>query len=117
MVIVDSIRNSICDVFDVVNGGSLRFHTTGHVAVATCPLAATAFGAPSSGTITAGTITSDTNTVAGTIDHAHLFTSGGTEQCTFTVSTTGAEINLSGLVFSNGDTLAVSSLTITMPAS
>ena len=116
MLIIDTIRNAMLEAFDVVNSGSLRFHTSGHVAVATCPLSATAFGTPSAGTITANAITNDSSTVAGTITHAHLYTSGGTEQCTFSVSTSGAEINLSSLTFANGDTLSVSALTITMPA-
>ena len=117
MQIIDTVRNSIVDVFDGVNGGTLRFHTSAHAQVASLALSATAFGAPSAGTITAAAITSDTSTVAGTVAHAHLYTSGGVEQCTFTVGTSGAEIILSSLTFANGDTLSVSSLTITMPAS
>jgi len=117
MEIITTIRNSIVDVFDVVDGGSLRFLTAADAIIATCALSATAFGAPSAGVITAAAITSDTSTAAGTIAKAKLYTSGGTEQATFTVGTSGAEIILSSLTFAAGDTLSVSSLTITMPAS
>jgi hypothetical protein len=117
MELPDATRNAILEVFDAVNGGTLRFHTAAHGQIASLALAATAFGAPSSGTITAATITSDTNTSAGTIDHADLYTSGGTLYATLSVGTSGTEIILSGLTFSSGDTLSMSSLTITMPAS
>ena len=117
MEIVTTIRNSIVDVFDSCNGGSLKFLTSADAVIATCTLSATAFGAPSAGVITAAAIASDTSTAAGTVAKAKLYTSGGTEQASLTVGTSGTEIILSSLVFASGDTLSVSSLTITMPAS
>lgn len=117
MNIPDATRNDILEVFDALNGGTLRFHTAAHAQIASLALSATAFGAPSSGTITANAISDDTNTSAGTIDHADLYTSGGTIYATMTVGTSGTEIILSSLSFASGDTLSMSSLTITMPAS
>jgi hypothetical protein len=116
MQIIDAIRNSIVDVFDSLNGGTLVFHTSAHAVVASCALSATAFGAPSAGVITANAISDGTVSTGGTVAHAHLVTSGSTEQCTLTCGTSGAEIILSGLTFSSGDKITVSSLTITMPA-
>jgi len=98
------------------NADAVQFHTTAHAVVANCSLGSPAFGSPSSGVLTAEPITSDTNTAAGTVAHAHLY-EGATELCTFIVGVSATEIVLSSLVFAAGDTLSMSSLTITMPAS
>ena len=95
----------------------MEFQTSGDLEVATLPFSATAFGAASSGTATAATITSDTNATGGTIAKAVAKDGDDTTIITFTVSTSGADINLSSLSITGGDTVAVSSLTVTVPAS
>ncbi len=111
-------RNQLCDsLVDSLDGGDIRFNTAGAAEVATCTFGTPAFGAASSGVATANAIGADTNTTAGTIASALIRTSGGTTVLTCTVSTTSGDFVLSSLTLGNGETLSVTSLTITMPAS
>lgn len=113
-----SARNAACDaVVDLLDGGTLEFQTSGDVEVATLTFGTPAFGAASNGVATANAITSDTNATGGTIAKAVLKTSGAVDVVTVTVGTSGADINLSSLTIGAGDTVSVSSLTHTQPAS
>jgi len=113
MQITTAIGNAMLDALDAADGGTLQFHDAAHGVIASLDLSDPAFGAPVNGVVTAEPIT-DAVTSAGTIAHAHLY-DGTTELCTFTVGLTGAEINLSSLVYNSGDGLSVNSLTITIP--
>ena len=122
MVLTTAARNAMCDAFvDLIDAGSsagtLQFQTSADAEVATLTFSDPAFGNASSGTATASAITSDTNATGGTIAKARLFDSNSTEVVELTVGTSGAEINLSALAVTAGDTVAVSLLTFTMPAS
>lgn len=115
-------RNAACDaVVDLLDAGTppgnLVFRTSGDVEVATLPFSTTAFGAASTGVATAAAITSDTNATGGTTTKATLENAAGTAVITATVSTSGADINLSSTTIGAADTVSVSSLTVTMPAS
>lgn len=111
-------RNAACDgLVDILNSGTIVFETSGNAEVATVTLGSPAFGDAAAGVATANAITDDTNTNAGTVDHAHLKNSGGTVVADLTVSTSGADVNLTSLTFAAGETLSVTSATITMPAS
>lgn len=96
--------------------GVLEIGTTGMGTVlATIPLASTA-GTVASGVLTFSTPVSDTNADAtGTAAEARIRTSsGGTDVITgLTVGTSGANINLSSLSITAGDTVTISSATIT----
>ena len=115
-----AVRNGLADyVVDQLNGGNLLFMTTGEGAeVATLPLAATAFGAASSGTATAGTITSDSSATGGTIATYKMETSGNTRIVGGSVTETGGggDIEMSSLVIGAGDTVSVSSYTYSASA-
>lgn len=110
-------RNAGLDAITALaNGGTLKFHTSAHGVVCSLPLSATAFAAASGGSAAANSITTATCS-AGTVDHAHLCKSDGTEIMQLTVGTSGAEINLSQLTYSAGDQIGMSSLSLSLPAS
>lgn len=113
-------RNAAVDaVAGLLDSGNIRFETSANNEVATCNFGATAFGSASSGTATANSIADDTNATGGTIDHAKLRTSGAAEVMTVTCTATGGggDIELTSLVIGAGDTVSVTSLTLTQPAS
>jgi len=115
-------RNAACDaVVDLIDAGAgagtLVFETSGDVEVATLTFSDPAFGDAANGVATASAITSDTNATGGTVAQASAYDSNATKVMEFTVSTSGADINLSSLAVGAGDTVACSSLTVTMPAS
>lgn len=110
--------NAIVDLIDAGAGaGTLVFQTSGDVEVATLTFSDPAFGNAASGTATAGAIAPDTSATGGTVAQASAFDSDATKVIEFTVSTSGADINLSSLTIGAGDTVSMSSLTVTMPAS
>lgn len=109
---VVAARNGLADyIVDQLNSGNLVIMTSGDVEVATLPLAATAFGAASSGTATAGTITDDTSATGGTAALFKMETSGAAEVFRGTVATSGADLNLTSLAIGAGDTVSVTSFT------
>lgn len=111
-------RNQLCDsLVDSLDGGNVFFQTGASAEVAECVFGTPAFGAASSGVATANSITPDTNTNAGTIASALIRTSADATVLTCTVSTTSGDFVLSSLTLGAGETLSISSLTITMPAS
>lgn len=114
----DAACNAIVDLIDAGSGaGTLQFETSGDVEVATLTFSATSFGAASAGVATANAITSDTNAAGGTIAKASAYDSNSNKVVELTVGTSGADINVSSLTIGAGDTVSVSSLTITVPAS
>jgi len=114
----DAACNAIVDLIDSGGAGTLVFETSADAAVATINLNATAFGASSTGTATlAGVPLSDTNANAGTVAQASFYNGSAAKVMECTVSTSGADINLSSLSVGAGDTVTVSSLTVTVPAS
>lgn len=113
-------RNAAVDaVAALCNSGDIRFETSANNEVATCTFGATAFGAASSGTATANSIADDASATGGTIDHAKLRKSDASEVMTVTCTATGGggDIELTSLVIGAGDTVSVTSLTLTQPAS
>lgn len=110
--------NAIVDLIDAgADAGTLVFQTSGDAEVATLTFSDPAFGSAASGVATAGAITSDTSATGGTVAQASAFDSNAAKVIEFTVSTSGADINLSSLTIGAGDTVSMSSLTVTMPAS
>jgi len=113
-------RNAAVDgVVDLLDSGDIRFETSGDNEVATCDFGATAFGAAASGTATANAISDDSSATGGTIEHASLRQSDTTKvmECTCTATGGGGDIELTSLVIGAGDTVSVTSLTVTQPAS
>jgi hypothetical protein len=105
------IATYVTNLLNANGVGKLVFLTSGGATVATLNLAATAFGLPASGTCTAGTISDDTNAVGGTMTNAALRDGAGTAIILCSVGTSGADINMSGVVVGAGDTVRVTSLT------
>ena len=111
--------NGVVDLVDVSGPGKLIFATSGDVTVAALTFSATAFsagGSQTAGVATAAAITSDTNAAGGTVAKGRLQDGAAATAIAVTVSTSGADINLSSLTIGAGDTVACSSLTVTMPA-
>lgn len=76
---------------------------------------ASGFGSVSSGVLTAGAVTSATAAATGTVGHFRVATSGGTVIMQGTVATSGADLNITNTSINSGDTVSVSSWTITAP--
>jgi len=86
--------------------------------LATLTMSDPAFGAAASGTATAAAITSDTNIDAtGTAAHFRLKNSDAVTIIQGTVGTSGSDINFDSVSFIAGGTAAITSLTLTQPAS
>ena len=107
-------RNILADAIDtaVAASGNLVIMTSGDAEVATIALAATAFGAASSGDITlAGVPLSDTNATGGTAALFKFETSGTTEifRGTVTATSGGGDIELSSVTIAATDTVTITS--------
>lgn len=106
-------------VVDQLNGGSISWRASnGTTVIATTALDATdAFGPASAGvaTMTGAPRTSAGAVAAGTVAMALFMTSGGAEVFRATVGTTGAEINLSSVVYALNETITLNSFTYTHP--
>src|SRR5262245_25584390 len=80
-----------------------------------------AFGAASSGVATANAITSDTNADAsGTAGYFRIYTGAGGDTAALSqgnTSTSGADLNFDNNVIVAGGTIAISSMTVTVPIS
>ena len=113
----DVLANSVVDNLD---SGKLLFMTTAEGAeVATIDLAATAFGASSSGTATMlGTPLSDSSATGGTIATYKMEKSDTTRIVGGSVTATGGggDITLSSLVITATDTVTLSSFTYSASA-
>lgn len=118
MTLTTEARNAACNgVVDLLNSGTIVFHTSGESEVATCTFGATAFGDAAVGVATANAIADDTTATGGTIAHAHLRKSDTTELAQCTTAVGSGDFNMTSLVIGAGDTVSVTSLTVTQPAS
>jgi hypothetical protein len=113
----NSAANAIAALMDEGAGaGKLVFRTAGDVEVATLTFTDPAFGAAATGVVTASPITEDASATGGTTTKATLEDSDSEVMITATVGTSGADINLSSVAIGAGDTVSMTSLTMTMPA-
>lgn len=120
IVLEVAAQNAACNaIVDLLDGGTVEFQTAGSVEVATLGLGTPAFGAATAGAATANAITSDTNATGGTITKAVFKTSGAAALYTVSVSATGGggDIQLSSVAIGAGDTVSMSSYSLTMPVS
>ena len=122
MILETAARNAAADaIVDLLDAGAaagyVQFETSADVEVATLPLSDPAFGAAANGVATAASIASDTNATGGTVAQASWYDSNNVKRWENTVATSGAEINLSSVAIGAGDTVSLSSFTLTMPAS
>ncbi len=111
-------RNAACDAIAALhNSGTLEFQTSADAEVATVTFGSTAFGAASSGTATANSITPDSSATGGTTTKFVTKTSGAAQILSGTVGTSAADIIIDNTVVGAGVTVALTSFTITVPAS
>lgn len=123
MILETNARNALADAFDaLVNTGAgtaeLRLQTSGDVEVATFALPNPAFGAASGGVITGqGTPIQDTSATGGTVAQGSIFNRNGDKVSESAAGTSGTEIIMSSLVVGVGETVTLTALTVTQPAS
>lgn len=127
ITLTTAARNAACDaIVDLIDAGtgagtielkSAASTVAGTSEVATLTFSDPAFGAASSGVATASAITDDTNATGGTAGFFTMFDSDANAVLQGTVATSGADLNMSSVSIGAGDTVSISSLTITMPAS
>jgi len=117
-------RNAACNsVVDLLDLGSTNanarmvFRTVADAEVATLNMSNPAFGNAANGACTAGAISDDTNATGGVTTKATLEDRDSTEALELSVATSGADVNVSSTTIAAGDTVSVSSLTVTVPAS
>ena len=132
-VISASARNAACDaIVDLIDIGTgisyLKIYSgtkpaNPGTAVSTQVLLASlafpnpAFGTSANGFPAAGTITNETNTVDGVATWFRLCDRNGTGIGDGTIGTSGADLNFpSGVTFTAGGTVSISSLTISVPS-
>lgn len=127
VTLTTAARNAACDaIVDLLDGGAgdatgdIAFSTSAPAILATCNLDDPAFGAASNGVATAGTIAQ--GTVSGssnpsTVALALFRNKANTEIFRCAVGTSGSDINLSSVSVNDDDTIDVTSLTFTVPAS
>ena len=110
--------NAIVDLVDAGAGaGTLVFYAADTTTeVATLTFSDPAFGNAATGVATASAITSDTSATGGTTTVAKFLDSDATEVLRCTVGTSGADINLSNNVVAASETVAITALTVTVPA-
>lgn len=119
----DAAANAIVDLVDAGAGaGTIEIKSAastvaGTNEVATLTFSDPAFGNSSTGTASASAITSDTNATGGTAAAYTVFDSNSAAVWQGSVSTTGADLNLSSTTIGAGDTVSISSFTLTVPAS
>lgn len=123
MILETATRNALADAFDAfVNTGagtaSLRLETSGDAEVATFNLQNPAFGNAASGVITAqGTPIEDTSATGGTVAQGSIYNRNGDKVSESPAGTSGQEITMSSLAVGAGETVTLTSLTVTQPAS
>ena len=133
MKISDSARNAAVNaVAGLLDGGSSNaniYVRTGAAPtnttdadsgtlLATLPMSDPAFGSATGGTAAANAITSDTNIAAtGTVGHFRAKDSNGVTVLQGSCGTSGADINFDSVSFIACGTCAITSLTLTQPAS
>lgn len=125
MIVANALRQALADYVDTeVNTGAgtanIKFETSADAALATCNLSNPAFGAATAaGTISLDTTPAveDTSASAGTVAQASLYDRDGTKLLEMTVGTTGTEIDISSTTIGAGDTVTLTSLDLSVPAS
>lgn len=123
VTLTTAARNAACDaIVDLLDTGStdptgdIAFSTSAPATLCTNNLANPAFGSSSVGVATAGTIAQGTVATGGTIALALFRNRANTEEFRCAVAQSASDINLTSVIVNIGDTIDVSSLTYTVPA-
>lgn len=114
----DDLANQMDDSINTGGGTSnMKLETSGDVEVATLDFQNPAFGAASTGVITLqGTPIEDTSASGGTVAQFSIYARSGTKQLEGVVAVTGQDLDLTSLVVGVGDTVELTSFSITVPA-
>lgn len=123
--IATTVRNNMCNAFvdaiDVGSGtaGENRIFTAAFATLlATCVYSDPAYGAAAVGVATAGAITPEASAPAtGTAALLRIVDTDAATVAEGTVGTAGADLNLNTTSITTGDSVSISSATITQPAS
>jgi hypothetical protein len=117
-VMRDDLANQMDDSINTGGGtANLKFETAADGEVATINFQNPAFGASVTGTITLqGTPLEDNNADAGTIEHFSIYARSAAKQLEGVVLVAGGDINITSLVIASGDTIELTSFSITVPA-
>ena len=123
-------RNAACNaVVDLCDGGTgagaLEFKTSGGTSTKgngqVCDMAFNnpAFGAAATGvaTMATGTAVEDTNADGGTTTKAYWYDGDDAPILTCSVGTSGEDINLTSVIIAATETVTITSMTYTVPAS
>ena len=116
----DALANALKDAILVGTGtATIKIENVSDTALATFNLdATTPFGAASSGVITMSSQPkTDSTAVAGTAVQFSLFNEGGTKLLEGSCGTSGQDIVISSTAIGAGDTVELTTMTFTMPAS
>jgi hypothetical protein len=123
VILATSARNDACDAIvdlvDIDGAGTLEFYTATYATLlAELVFNATAFGSASTGTASANAINADTSANAtGVAERFRFITGDGVPLLSGTVSAgSGGDINLNTTSINVGDSVSISSLTVTVPA-
>lgn len=115
--LASALRNTRADAITTFagNGAKLRLYTAGAVQIVELVCGSPLAPAASGGVLTLNAITTGTATDTGTATNASLYKSDGTTlvMSGLTVGTSGSNINLSSTTISTGDSVAISSASIT----
>ena len=117
----NGMANSIVDLLDsgtTNSTGRLRIYTSGFsTQLAELNFSNPAFGAAASGVATASAITDDSSADAtGTAAVCRCVDRDAATVWEGTVGTSGADLNLNTVAITSGDTVSVTSMTVTAPA-
>ncbi len=122
LVLETPLRNALADAIDdEMNAGAgtsnMKLETGADVEVATLNFPNPAFGPAAVGVITLnGVPIQDTSATGGTVAQFSLYDRDGTKQLEGVVQVSGADLDLSSLSVGVGDTVELTSFTITVPA-
>lgn len=128
ITLTTNARNAACDaIVDLVDAGagagtleikSAASTVAGTSEVATVTFADPAFGAAATGVASlASAMTDDTNATGGTASDYTVFDSNNVAVWQGAVATSGSDLNLSSTTIGAGDTVSISTFTLTVPAS
>lgn len=114
----DDLANQMDDSINVGGGTSnMKLETSGDVEVATLNFQNPAFGASATGTITLqGTPIEDTSATGGVVAQFSIFARDGVKELEGVVAVTGQDLDLTSLTVGAGDTVELTSFSITVPA-
>ena len=113
----DDLRNAACSAWCAqLNSGYVVFDDGG-VEAATVTFNVDAFQDAASGIATANDFTADTSATGGTVDGATIQSSTPSDFADASVGLSGEDFNFNNLTVGPGDTVDITTMTVTFPAS